>query len=320
MNLRNLKLAFFTAGLLACAGATTAQTFPTKPIRLVASGAGGAGDFTARVIAAGLSPRLGQQIIVDNRPGGVVPGQIVSKAQPDGHTLMLVGVVVWLAPFMRDHVPYDPQRDFVPVTLAVSSPNVLVVHPSVAAKSVRELIALAKQKPGMLNCASSGVGNSNYLAAELFKAMAGVNIVGIAYKGAGLALNDVLGGRVEMMFATANAAGPHVAAGRLNALAVTSSAPSQLAPGLPTVAAAGLPDYESAATLGVLARAGTPPDVVNFLNRELVQFLRTPEVSERLFKAGIEVMATSPAEFAAIIRKDVEVKGKIIRSAGIRMD
>lgn len=297
-----------------------ATKFPTRPIRLLVSGVGGAGDFAGRLIAADLTQRLGQQVVVDNRPGGVTPGEILVKAQPDGYTLMMVGFVIWLSPFMRDHVPFDPVRDFAPVSLAISSPNVLVVHPSLRVKSVQELIALAKQKPGTLNYATSGVGNSNHIAGELFRSMAGVDIVRVNYRGAAVALTDVVSGRVELMFATANASGPHVSAGRLIALGVTSAQPSPVAPGLPTVAAAGLPGYESAATIGILARAGTPPAVVNLLHRETARYLRTAEAKERLLKAGIEAVGNTPAEFAAIIRDDMTIKGKIIRDAGIRME
>jgi tripartite-type tricarboxylate transporter receptor subunit TctC len=294
-----------------------------KPIRLLVSGVGGAGDFAGCLIAADLTQRLGQQVVVDNRPGGVTPGEILVKAQSDGYTLMMVGFVIWLSPFMRDHVPFDPVRDFTPVSLAISSPNVLVVHPSLRVKSVPELIALAKQKPGALNYATSGVGNSNHIAGELFRSMAGVNIVRVNYRGAAVALTDVVSGRVELMFATANASGPHVSAGRLLALGVTSAQPSPVAPGLPTVAAAGgatMAGYESAATIGILARAGTPSAVVNLLHGEIARYLRTPEAKERLLKAGIEAVGNTPAEFAAIIRNDMTIKGKIIRDAGIRME
>ena len=294
--------------------------FPAKPIRLLVSGAGGAGDFAARLMAADITQRLGQQIVIDNRPGGVTPGEILVKAQPDGYTLMMVGFVIWLSPFMRDQVPFDPVRDFTPVSLAISSPNVLVVHPSLRVKSVQELIALAKQKPGALNFAISGIGNSNHIAGEMFKAMAGVNITSVPYRGASLALTDVVGGRVEMIFATANASGPHVSAGRLVALGVTSAQPSPVAPGLPTVASAGLPGYESAATIGVLARAGTPSAVVSVLHREIARYMQLPEAKARLLKAGIEAVGNTPEQFAAIIRDDMRVKGKIIRDAGIRMD
>ncbi len=252
-----LAYCLLTAVATAACAAEPSTKYPAKPIRLVASAAGGAGDFAARLIAAELTQRLGQQVAVDNRPGGVTPGEILVKAQPDGYTLMMVGFVVWLSPYMRDHVPFDPVRDFLPVTLAISSPNVLVTHPSLRVKSVQELIALAKQNPGTLNYALSGIGNSNHLAGEMFKAMAGVNITAVPYRGASLALNDVVGGRVQMIFATANSSQPHVTSGKLVALAVTSAQPSPVAPGLPTVASAGgaaMAGYESAATIGILAR------------------------------------------------------------------
>jgi tripartite-type tricarboxylate transporter receptor subunit TctC len=312
---------YAVAGLLltSCC-ASHAATFPAKPIRLVVSAAGGAGDFAARLIAADLTPRLGQQVVIDNRPGGVTPADILVKAQPDGHTLMMVGFVVWLAPFMRDELAFDPARDFAPVTMAINAPNVLVVHPSLRVKTVRELITLARQKPGELNYAMSGIGNSNHIAGEVFKAMAGVRIASVPYRGASLALADVIGGRVEMIFATYNASGPHIAAGRLIALGVTTAQPSPVAPGLQTVASAGLPGYESAATIGVLARTGTPAAVVNLLHREMARYLHSPEGRGRLLKAGIEAIGNTPAEFAAIIREDMRTKGKIIRDAGIRME
>ena len=308
--------------LLTASAARAADTpaFPTRPIRMVASGVGGAGDFTARLVATGLTPRLGQQVIVDNRPGGVVPGEIIAKAQPDGHTLMFVGLVIWLSPFMREHVPFDPVRDFAPITLAVMVPNVLVVHPSVGVKSTAELIALAKQKPGVLNYANSGIGNSNHLAGELFKAMAVIDIVPINYRGAPLAMNDLLSGRVQLMFATAMVAKPHVASGKLVGLAVTSSKPSVLVPGLPTVAASGVPGYESASTLGAFAPAATPQAIVRLLNRHMVEVLNEAEAKQRLLAAGIEVVGSTPEEFAAAIRTDMARTGKVIRQAGIRMD
>lgn len=309
-----------TGLLLTSCCVSHAATFPAKPIRLVVSAAGGAGDFAARLIAADLTPRLRQQVVIDNRPGGVTPAEILVKAQPDGHTLMMVGFVVWLAPFMRDGLAFDPARDFAPVTMAINAPNVLVVHPSLRVKTVRELITLARQKPGELNYAMSGIGNSNHIAGEVFKAMAGVRITPVPYRGASLALADVIGGRVEMIFATYNASGPHIAAGRLIALGVTTAQPSPVAPGLQTVASAGLPGYESAATIGVLARMGTPAAVVNLLHREMARYLHSPEGRERLLKAGIEAIGNTPAEFAAIIREDMRIKGKIILDAGIRME
>lgn len=307
--------------LLAAAAAAAAGTdFPSRPIRLVVSGVGGTGDFTARLVGPHLTSRFGHPVVVDNRPGGVIPGQILKESLPDGHTLMLTGAVTWLSPFMRSSVPFDPVRDFAPVTLAIQSPNVLVVHPSLPVKSVHDLVQLAKQKPGALDMASSGIGNSNHLAGAIFSAMAGVDIVVIPYKGAQLALNDVIGGRVHLMFATANASKGHIAAGRLRAIGVTTGQPTRLMPDLPTIASAGLPGYESAATIGMFTRAGTPPAVVQILHRELVQFLTRPDTTERLFQAGVEVVASTPEAFARMIRTEMEVKGKIIKAAGIRMD
>ncbi|RPI42688.1 MAG: tripartite tricarboxylate transporter substrate binding protein, partial [Betaproteobacteria bacterium] len=304
----------------ATAVAADAPDFPKRPIRLLASGVGGTGDFTSRLIGPHLTSRLGQPVIVDNRPGGVVPGQILAEAPPDGYTLMMAGEVIWLSPYMRRSVPFDPLRDFAPLMLTVRSPNVLVVHPSLPVHSVQDLIKLAKQKPGELNMASSGVGNSNHLAGAIFKAMAGVEIVGIAYKGAQLALNDVISGRVQLMFATANSSRGHVAAGRLRAIAVTTEQPTRLAPGLPTIASAGLPGYESAAKIGLFARAGTPPAVLGLLHREIAEFLKRADTTERLFKAGVDVVANTPQEFLGLIKSEMKVKGDIIKQAGIRMD
>lgn len=316
---RRVLLAPWAAALFA-AGSAAAQSYPVKPVRLIASGVGGAGDFAARVVAGGLTTRMGQQVIVDNRPGGLVPGEIVAKAQPDGHTLMLVGIVIWLSPFMRSQMPFDPVKDFAPVTLVAAVPNVLVVHPALAAKSVQDLIALAKASPGALNYATSGAGNSNHIAGELFKAMAGVNLVQVNYRGAALALNDVVSGRVQLMFATATAAAPFVSSGRLRALAVTSARPSAIAQNLPTVAASGVPGYASESTLGLFAPAATPTPVINRLNAETLAVLRAPDTRVRMLQSGIEVLTSTPAEFAAAIAADMARTGPVLRAAGIRMD
>jgi len=300
--------------------AADAPDYPKRPIRMVVSGVGGTGDFSSRLIAPHLASKFGQPVVVDNRPGGVVPGQILAEAPADGHTLMMAGEVIWLSPFMRDSVPFDPIRDFAPLMLAIRSPNLLVVHPSLPVNSVADLIKVAKQKPGTLNAASSGIGNSNHLATAIFNAMAGVDILVVPYKGAQLAMNDLLGGRLQIMFATINSAGGHVSAGKLRAIAVTTSTPTRLLPNMPTIAAAGLPGYESAAKIGLFARAGTPPAVLNLVHREVAQFLRTPETVERMAKAGVEVVANSPQEFAEAMRTEMKVKGKIIRDAGIRMN
>ncbi|MBI3044492.1 MAG: tripartite tricarboxylate transporter substrate binding protein [Betaproteobacteria bacterium] len=300
------------------AGPARGQDYPSRPIRLLTTEAGGGGDLVARVIGQGISGSLEQPVVVDNR--GIRSGEIVAKAAPDGHTLMSYGNPLWLAPFLRKNVPYDPVRDFSPITLSVISPNVLVVGPAVAAASVKELIALAKARPGALNHALSGVGSSNHLAAELFRSMAGIDTVHVPYRGAGPALTALIGGHVQIMFPSASSVTPHIKAGRLKALAVTSAEPSALAPGLPTVSASGLPGYESALLLGVFAPAGTPAALITRLNAEIVKVLRASDVKEKLFASGVEIVASSPAQFAARVRSEMDRLGKLIRDAGIRAD
>lgn len=298
-------------------GAVHGQNYPNKPIRIVTSEIGGSSDFMARVIAQGISGPLGQPVITDNRGGGVIPGEIVAKASPDGYTLLFIGSSFWLLPLMRDKVPYDPVRDFSPITLASNQPNVLVVHPSVAAKSVRELISLAKDSTGVLNYGSGGAGTSAHLAAELFKSMAGVNIMRIPYKGQGPAINDLLGGRLQLIFASAPVAA-YVKAGRLRALAVTSAQPTALFPELPTVAAAGLPGYESAQLAGIFASAKVPARIINRLSQEAARFLRTAEAKQAFLNSGIEAVGSSPEEFAAKIKSEMARLGKLIKDVGIR--
>jgi tripartite-type tricarboxylate transporter receptor subunit TctC len=209
-------------------------------------------------------------------------------------------------------------RDFTAVTLAITAPNILVVNPAVPANSVKELIALAKAKPGELNYASANIGGASHLAAELFKSMVSVNLVHIPYKGAGPAITDMIAGHVQVMFATAGGVVPHIKSGRLRALAVTTPQPTALLPGLPTVAASGLPGYEAVSINGILAPAKTPASIIARLNRDAVQFCKTPEAKERFFKAGTEVVGSTPEEFMAIIKAEMSRLGKIIRSAGIR--
>lgn len=318
------------AGFLATGMAAVTQaagtSYPNRPIRaVVATAPGGALDAVMRILSPKLTDSMGQTWVVDNRSGasGNVGAEIVARANADGYTVLTsTSTLLTVNPALY-RMSFNIEKDLQPVTLLASGEQVVVVHPGVQAKTLAELIALAKQKPGALNYATSGVGNSNHIAGELFRAMAGVDIVRVNYRGAAVALTDVVSGRVELMFATANASQPHIQAGRLTALGVTSSQPSPVAPGLPTVAAAGgaaLAGYESAATIGVLARAGTPPAVVNLLHREIVRYMRTPDAKERLLKAGIEAVGNTPAEFAAIIRADMTIKGKVIREAGIRMD
>ena len=243
---------------------------------------------------------------------------IVVKAAPDGHTLLLHAGNIWLAPLLRDHVSYDPLRDLSPVTLTSTAPNILVVHPAVPANSVKELIALAKARAGAMNYSSGSTGSSSHLAAELFKAMAGVNIVRITYKGTGPALTALLAGEVQAMFPSAGGVVPHIKSGKLKAMAVTSAQPSALFPGIPTVAASGLPGYESASVAALFAPAKTPAVIINRLNREVVRFLRTTEASERFLSSGVETVGSSPAQLAATIKSDIARMGKVIKDAGIR--
>ena len=295
------------------------QTYPAKPVRIVVTGAGSGGDFAARVIAQGVSGSLGQQIIVDNRGSGNLPAEIVSKAPPDGYTLCLSAAPLWITPFLRK-TAYDPVKDFAPVTLVVTSPNILVVHPSLPVKSVKELIALIRSKPGELNYATSGVGGSGFLAAELFKSMARADMVRVNYRSGGLALTEVISGQVHLFFANAGAVASHLKSGRLRALAVTSAQPSVLLPGLPTVASGGLPGYELVSVQGIFAPAGTPHAVVARLNREIVPFLRRPDTKEKFFAAGVESLGSTPEELAATVKSEMARLGKVIKAAGIVLE
>ena len=309
----------FIALAVALSCPVSAAEFPAKPIRIVTAEAGGTGDVVARLLAAGLSRTLGQQVLVENRGGnGVIPAQAVAQSAPDGHTLLLYGSTVWLLPMLVDNVPFDPARDFAPITLATRSPMIVVVNPSLPVKSVKELIALAKAKPGELNYGSAGIGGTNHLAPELFKAMAHVDIVNVLYKGVAPALNDLLSGRLQLMFPAAASAMPHVKSGRLRALAVSTAQPSALAPGLPTVAASGLPGYEAAFLTALHAPAKTPAPIIARLNQEIVRVLNEPDVKERLFGIGVEGVGSSPEALADTMKAEVTKWGRLIREAGIR--
>lgn len=302
---------------LAALGTTMAssQTYPVKTIRIVTAQPGGGTDFVARLIAQGLSSALGQSVIVDNRPA-IIQGEIVSKAPPDGYTLLVVGESLWVQSLLQK-VPYDPLRDFTPITLVTSSPNVLVVHPSLPVKSVKELIAFSKARPGQLNYGSSGVGASAHLAAELFRGMTRVDIVHVPYKGtAGLSIS-LMSGHVELAFITITAVAPILKTGKLRALAVTSAKPSPLVPALPTVAET-VPGYVSGGEVAVFAPPGTPAAIVGRLNPIVVQFVNTAATKERLFSAGFEVFGSSPEELAAWVKAEMARWGKVIKDAGMR--
>jgi tripartite-type tricarboxylate transporter receptor subunit TctC len=300
----------------AAAGVAGAQSYPSRPIRLVTAAVGGGIDFTARMLATGLTERLNQQVVVDNRGGTNVAPQTVAKATPDGYTFLVHNNTVWIAPLL-DNVPYDYEKELSPITLTARSPNILVVHPSLKVASVQDLIALAKANPGKINYASGPVGASNHVAAELFKSMAGVDLVRIGYRGGGPALNDVLAGQVQVMFATAGSVTSHVHSGKLKALAVTSPTPSPLVPGVPTVAASGVPGYSSEAIYGFWAPAHTPAPIVARLNQEAVRVLNEPEVKERFFRSGVEAVGSTPREFADVIKAEHSRLAKVFKTQGI---
>lgn len=302
-----------------CSGAACAQNYPSKPVRIVTSVTGGSLDLTARLIAPKLAERLGQQMIIDNR-GGVLSMEMVAKAPADGYTLLLASGSLWISQFLRDNVAWDAVRDYAPIALLATSPNIIVVHPSLPARSVRELIALAKARPGELNYSSGQAGASAHLAGELFKAMAGVNIQRIAYKGQGPAMLALITGEAQLSFPNAASATPFIKAGRIIGLAVTTLQPSALAPGLPTVAASGLPGYESRAILGMFAPARTSPVIVDQLHQEIASVLKSADVKQRLFDSGLEAIAGSPAEMTAAMKSEMATTGKLIKDAGIRAD
>jgi tripartite-type tricarboxylate transporter receptor subunit TctC len=285
---------------------------------LVGFAPGGGTDTTARAMGAKLSERLGQQIIIDNRPGaaGNIATEITSRANPDGYTI-LMGTIAALAinPSLYKKLPFDPLKDVLPVTRAVDSTNVLVLHPSVPAKSVKELIALAKTKP--LNGGSSGVGGAGHLALELFNLQAGTKIVHVAYKGGGPAMLDLLGGNINLIFATAASAVGHIKSGKIKALAVTTAKRSGLVPDLPTVSEAGLKGFEANNWYGVLVPAGTPRPIIDRLNKEITAVLNLPDVKDLLFKQGLDVAPSTPEAFGAYIRSEKAQWEKVIKAAGL---
>ena len=312
---------FLVAITVLCNGVVSGQNYPNKPVRIVTGAVGGSSDFGSRLIAQGIAGPLGQPVIVDNRGGSVViAAEAVAKAAPDGYTLLYYASSFWLAPYMLDNASYDPVKDFSPITLTVIAPALLAVHPSLPVKSVKELIALAKAKPGALNYGSSGAGTTPHLAAELFKSMAGVDIVRIFYKGVNPALNDLVAGQVQMVFATAASVQPKVKAGKLRALGIASAQPSALLPGLPTLTSTGLPGYEYETPSGIFSTARTPAAIVTRLNQEIVRHLKTAELKERLLNLGLEAIGNSPEQFAAAVKADMTRLGKVIKDAGIRAE
>jgi tripartite-type tricarboxylate transporter receptor subunit TctC len=293
-----------------------AQEYPVKPIRIVTFEAGGGSDIVSRLIAQGLSARLGQQVIVENRVG-VIAVETGAKAVPDGYTLLLGGSVIWTEPLLRKNVPWDAQNDFAPVTSTSRSPNMLVVHPSLPVTSVKELIALARSRPGELNYGSAGSGSTTHLAGELFMFLTGTKVTRIAYRGNSAAMTNLMGGHLQIMFPSVGEVTPHVKAGRVRPLAVTTAQVSSLAPNIPTVTDSGLPGYESASVLGILAPARTPPAIVNRLNQEIVQILNYEATREKFFSMGFESLGSNPEQFSGLIKSEIAKWGKVIGGAGL---
>jgi len=301
--------------------ADPAASYPARPIRIVVpSTPGGGNDLLGRTIAPRLTEAWRQQVVVDNRPGagGIVGSEIVARATPDGHTLLIVATGYTVNPFLYARLPYDTLRDFAPVTLLASTTHVLVAHPSLPAKTIKELVALAKSRPGQLTYGHSGVGTGGHLSVELFKKMAGLDMVGVSYKGAGASTTAVLAGEVQMLFTQVAPAIPHVRVGRLRALATTSLKRSPQLPGVPTLHESGLAGYQVDAWAGLLAPGGTPPAVVAKVQREVARALHEPGVKSLLANRGFEPGGNTPAEFAAFVRAELKKWSKLIREAGIK--
>ena len=310
------------AAVIATAPAVAADraAYPTKPIRmLVGFAPGGGTDTTARALTPKLAERLGQQVIVDNRPGaaGNIATDITTKSPADGYTI-LMGTIAALAinPTLYGNLPFDPLKDLSPVTRAVDSTNILVVHPTVPAKTVKELIALSKSRS--LNGGSSGVGGAGHLALELFNVLAGTKITHVPYKGGAPAMTDLLGGQINLIFATAASAVPHINSGRIRALAVTTDKRSKLVPDLPTVAEAGLPGFEANNWYGVVVPAKTPRPIIDRLNREFTAVLNMPDIKDILFKQGLDSAPGTPEAFGAYIKAETAKWAKVIKVSGAK--
>ena len=305
---------------LALACSAHAQTYPTKPVRIIVPFApGGNTDFTARAIAERMSPVLKQQVVVDNRPGGAtnIGSEVVARAAPDGYTLLMAGASNAINMSLFRKLPYDTLRDFEPIVLCVQGANVLVVHPSVPARNLKELIALAKAQPGKLNFASSGLGSSNHMAGELLKVMAGINIVHVPYKGNAPAITDLLGGHVEMNFSGVPALVPHIQSGRVRAIAIGSLKRFPALPQVPTFDESGLKGYEATTWFGLMAPAKTPKDIVTRWNSEVDRILKSPELHDRFINEGIEPMGGSPEAFAKFIRAEIDKYARVIKAAHV---
>ncbi len=318
--MHNGFVAVIAACALCCPAYAAAQTYPVKTVRFVVPyAAGGNTDFTARAIAERLTPVFKQQVIVENRPGGAtnIGTELVAKAAPDGHTLLMGGASNAINMSYFRKLPYDTVRDFEPITLCVQGANVLSIHPSLPAKTLRELIALAKAQPGKLNFASSGLGSSNQMAGELLKVMTGINIVHVPYKGNAPALTDAVGGHVEMIISGVPALVPHIQSGRLRAIAIGSLKRFAAIPTVPTFDESGVKGYEATTWFGLLAPAKTPKDVISRLNVEVDRILQSRDLKERFLNDGLDAMGGPPEAFAKFIRSEIDKYAKVMKVANV---
>ena len=298
-----------------------AQNYPNRVIRLVVpSSPGGGTDIIGRIIAQKLSEQLGQQVVVENRAGAgtIIGNEAVAKSAPDGYTLLMGLSTLAINPSMYAKLPYDALRDFAPISQAVSSPNILTLHPSVPAKTVKEFVTLAKAKPGSITFGSAGMGTSPHLSGELLRTLAKIDIVHVPFKGSGQSIISQLAGEIAANFPSVPTALPYIKANRLRGLGVTTSKRTQALPDVPSIAEAGVPGYEATQWFGVLAPAGTPRAIVERLYQETSRALRSAEVKERVIGEGMEVVAGTPEDFAAYIKSETEKWQKVIKSAGIK--
>ena len=316
------RLGFMLAALIALASPSGAQSWPNKPVKIVVPfGPGGPADVYARILGQELTGVFGQQFIIDNKPGAgaLIGTDIAAKSAPDGYTLLMMSNTHTTNETLFANKPYALMRDLVAVTPVNSSDLVIVVHPSVPAKTLGEFIALAKAKPGQLSYASSGPGTPYHMAGELFKAMSGTDILHVPHKGSAEARNDVMGGHVQMMFDAVTAMKGSIDAGQVRALATTGDKRSTVLPNVPTVSEAGVPGYETTIWLGIMAPKGTPPEIIDRLNAEITKIMAKPAIREAWAKQGAVPMTMPPAQFDAFLRRDIDKWAKVIQQAGIKV-
>jgi tripartite-type tricarboxylate transporter receptor subunit TctC len=320
-------MSFVTRLLLvfvACIAAAQAQTYPTKPVRIIVGFvAGGPSDLVARMVAQGLSERMGQQFIVENRPGatGIIGAEVVAKSPPDGHVLYLASQTTHaVAPAMYAKVSYDPIRDFVTIVRVAHNPLLMVVHPSMPVKQFKDVVALAKSRPGQINFATGGIGSSPHMSMELIKSMTKIDMVPVHYKGDGAAIIDVLGGHVQLFNASIGTLLPHVRSGKMRGLSVTSLKRSAMAPEFPTLDESGLKGFEVLTWFGILGPSGMPQQTVTRLNTEILQVVAQPAARDQLLKMGFEVLSNTPQEYAAFLKLEHARWGKVVKDLGLKAE